>query len=316
MKYSILLTLIFCLLNCVESPNNDSSVQESMEPILENTVTLCSDGLDNDKSNRIDCDDSNCFYVTVCTDEYKDDPYCKINPNLCGSFLDVRDSNEYKWVKIGSQIWMAENLAYITDISHVHIGSETSASSDISYFYVYNYPEYDSLGGHNYDYKKSQFYLSYGVLYNWNAAVNNDSASNLVPSGVQGICPDGWHLPSKEEWTILAEYIDSQTDAVGPMDQQTDRDDWRYVGGYLQTQEGWKEDYFDKPDSTRFGFSALPSGVRQNDQFEGFMDSGYWWTSSELSDGRGWYRLLASNGYLQSPSRDKSLGMSVRCVKN
>ncbi|MGL1904218.1 MAG: hypothetical protein OCC49_18935 [Fibrobacterales bacterium] len=316
MKYSIGLTLILFLLNCAESTNNNDLVQEETESIQENTTALCSDGLDNNQNNKIDCEDYNCFNMTVCTDKYKDGPYCQKNPDLCGYFLDSRDSNEYKWVNIGSQVWMGENLAYIPEVSHVHIGSELSSAMDDSYYYVYDFPEYDSLGEHFHNYQESQYYLSFGVLYNWNAAMKKDSASNLVPSGVQGVCPDDWHLPSKDEWDILAEYIDQQLDNVGPMSDQPDRIHWEYVGGYLQAQSGWRDDNFDKPDSTRFGFSALPSGVRSNAQFDGYMYFGYWWTSSEFSKERGWYRLLASNGYLQSPSRDKSLGMSVRCLKN
>ena len=82
---------------------------------------------------------------------------------LQGTFTDSRDGNTYKWIEIGNQIWMAENLNF-----HANSGC-----------WVYdNNPE-------NAD--------TYGRLYNWETARN--------------VCPDGWHLPSDNEWKELEVYL-------------------------------------------------------------------------------------------------------------
>ena len=68
--------------------------------------------------------------------------------------------------------------------------------------HVYKYQEISIIEA-----KESDNYTTYGVLYNWPAAMNGAAGSISVPSGVQGICPSGWHLPSDAEWTILTDYL-------------------------------------------------------------------------------------------------------------
>jgi uncharacterized protein (TIGR02145 family) len=100
-----------------------------------------------------------------------------------GTFKDSRDKYEYKWVRIGTQIWMAENLAYLPAISSSSNGSETSPL-----YYVYDYE------GNNISAAKSiPNYSTYGALYNWPAAVI--------------ACPLGWHLPTEAEWNILEAFL-------------------------------------------------------------------------------------------------------------
>lgn len=99
--------------------------------------------------------------------------------SITGNFKDSRDKHEYKWVKIGEQTWMAENLTYLPAVSPSSDGSESSA-----FYYVYNY-EGSSIS----EAKSKGNYTSYGVLYNWEAA--------------KIACPSGWHLPTDAEWTIL-----------------------------------------------------------------------------------------------------------------
>jgi uncharacterized protein (TIGR02145 family) len=102
-----------------------------------------------------------------------------------GTFTDSRDNRVYKFVKIGSQVWMAENLAYLPVVSPSSDGSETSP-----YYYVYGYE------GTNVETAKAEAnYTTYGVLYNWVAA--------------KTACPTGWHLPSQAEWSILPDFLGS-----------------------------------------------------------------------------------------------------------
>ncbi len=100
-----------------------------------------------------------------------------------GTFKDSRDQHVYKYVKIGSQTWMAENLAYLPSVSPSSDGSESSV-----FYYVYNY-EGSSIS----EAKSRGNYTSYGVLYNWEAA--------------KIACPSGWRLPTDAEWTILEDYL-------------------------------------------------------------------------------------------------------------
>jgi uncharacterized protein (TIGR02145 family) len=100
-----------------------------------------------------------------------------------GSFTDTRDGHVYKTVTIGNQVWLAENLAYLPAISPSSAGSETEP-----YYYVYDYEGTDMASA-----KNNANYATYGVLYNWTAAMV--------------ACPPGWHLPTDAEWTELENYL-------------------------------------------------------------------------------------------------------------
>ncbi|MCP4002072.1 MAG: hypothetical protein GY727_14280, partial [Gammaproteobacteria bacterium] len=101
-------------------------------------------------------------------------------PWQCGyPITDNRDSNTYQTVEIGGQCWMAENLAYLPSVNPPDQGSTTSP-----YYYVYGYDSTDVSEA-----KTEPNYQTYGVLYNWPAAMAGAASSNTVPSGVQGICP-------------------------------------------------------------------------------------------------------------------------------
>ncbi len=91
---------------------------------------------------------------------------------------------------------MAENLAYLPSVNNC---SESSPTQEKYYIYFH-------AGTNVSDAKATTNYKAYGVLYNWPAAMAGASNSSYVPSGVKGICPDGWHLPSDAEWTILSDY--------------------------------------------------------------------------------------------------------------
>lgn len=104
---------------------------------------------------------------------------CGCDESKFGSFTDSRDGHTYKTIKIGTQTWMAENLAYLPYTTPTTTWSETTPC-----YYVYDY-------------------AVYGALYNWPAAMN--------------ACPTGWHLPSDEEWTILSNYLGGDEVAVGKM---------------------------------------------------------------------------------------------------
>lgn len=110
------------------------------------------------------------------------------------------DGNVYNTVQIGNQCWMKENLKtnHYSDGTSISLGTATSTS--IAYRY---YPNNNSA---NID--------DYGYLYNWKAVRRNSTSSDSNPSNVQGVCPTGWHVPSRSEWLQLISYVGSQSSYV------------------------------------------------------------------------------------------------------
>ncbi len=153
-------------------------------------------------------------------------------------FINCTDAagKHYAVVTIGNQTWMAENLAYLPSV----VGPVT-LSDTIPYHYVYGY------GGTSVSQATATpFYTTYGVLYNWLAAMAGSASSNANPSGVQGACPLGWHLPSNAEWTELNDYLGGTNVAGGKLKE---------IG-----ITHWTSPNTGATNET--GFTALPGGYR------------------------------------------------------
>ncbi len=213
-----------------------------------------------------------------------------------GKFTDARDGNVYNWVQIGKQIWMTENLAYLPSVNKVANGSEDVAGA---YYYIY---DYDSTGVN--EAKATSNYANYGVLYNWTAAMAGSASDSANPSGVQGVCPTGWHLPSDAEWTELTGYLGGK-EVAGDKLRETGTTHW-YSPNSGATNE--------------YGFTALPGGGRYNTKVGEFGDVqfiGYWWSATESNDTTSisrWMYYGASPVY--KDNFNKELGFSIRCVKD
>jgi len=225
-----------------------------------------------------------------------------------GTFTDSRDGQTYNWVKIGDQVWMAENLAYLPSVNRVEDGSEDNSSR--KYYYVYGYD-----GTSVSEAKATENYDTYGVLYNWNAVMAGASSSSSNPSGVQGVCPDGWHVPSDEEWKELEMELGMS---------QSEADDY----GYRGTNEGsklagnaslWGDGELENNSAFgTSGFSALPGGYRSSyGSFDYIGRYGHWRSSTVVNSSSALARGL---GELNSDvARDwpyKERGSSVRCVRD
>ena len=195
-----------------------------------------------------------------------------LNAQQTGIFTDPRDGKTYKTVKIGNQVWMAENLNYNTGI-----------------------------GSWCYDNNSSNC-NKYGVLYNWTAAMDGEASSTTNPSGIQGVCPAGWHLPSDAEWTELTDYLGGASVAGGKL-KETGTTHWNSpnTGATNET-----------------GFTALPGGGRDSDgAFYSVGDLGYWWCATEVSTDGAWGRAMGSDGSsVVRYDGDKELGFSVRCLRD
>lgn len=215
----------------------------------------------------------------------------KINV-IANTFTDPRDGNVYHLVTIGTQVWMAENLRYLPSV----VG-QTTNSQTTPYYYVYGYN-----GTSVTDAKATDNYATYGVLYNWPAAMAGSVSSAANPSGVQGVCPTGWHLPSDAEWIQLTTYLDGANVSGGKL-KETGTTHW-YSPNDGATNET--------------GFSALPGGLlRSWSTFRDIGYYGYWWSATEEYSGYAFGRYLSFNySGVNRYNKDNSSGLSVRCLRD
>ncbi len=212
--------------------------------------------------------------------------------NETGSFIDSRDNNTYKTVKIGDQWWMARNLAYLPSVSGPSTGSETEP-----FMYILNYDGNDVEAA-----KAASNYSKFGVLYNWAAALT--------------ACPEGWHLPSDSEWTTLTDYlINNGYGYEGSGDD---------IAKSMAATTNWPSSSTpgtpgnDPASNNSSGFSALPGGCRRaQGYFDNFTLFSEWWSSTEESLTHSWYRALGCDYSEIFRYNDMYTdGLSVRCVKN
>jgi uncharacterized protein (TIGR02145 family) len=206
------------------------------------------------------------------------------------------DNNYYPVVQINTQLWMAENLKYLPSV----VGPSTGSNVDPCY-YINGYDGTDVNAA-----KATANYNIYGVLYNWQAAMKRAASSITNPSGVQGICPTGWHLPSYAEWTQLYDYLA----AVGH--SGTESTVLKAISGWSSGNEG----------TDNYGFTAIPGGCRS--YFGGFGEfggTGYWWSATyidEILPYTAWLWAIYNNTNSGDGSgmSDTSSGFSVRCVRD
>ena len=192
------------------------------------------------------------------------------------TFTDSRDGKVYKTVTIGSQVWMAENLAYLPSV----VGPETS-SYTIPYYYLYEYN-----GTVVADAKAISRFRIYGVLYNWEAA--------------KSACPTGWHLPSDAEWTQLMDYLGGDELAGGKLKGTTH---WISPNTGANNQTGFTA----LPGGLRnFG------GSFGNVGYGGY----WWCaTRINTDEAISWMLSHCCSG-IASTSASKELGFSVRCLRD
>lgn len=214
---------------------------------------------------------SMCIFFLFANSCKKDDDY------TTGTFTDSRDGNVYKTVTIGKQVWMAENLRYLPSVIGPDKNSET-----IPYYYVYNFNDTNLRVA-----IVSDNYITYGVLYNWEAA--------------RTACPAGWHIPSEAEWLQLIRSLGKQD-----------------IAGNKLKEAGTKHWKSPNPGATNeTGFTALPGGCRDvNDGFQRIERWGYWW-SREYSENTAWQaNMNFDSGWVQVSGSGKKAGFSVRCIKD
>jgi uncharacterized protein (TIGR02145 family) len=177
---------------------------------------------------------------------------------VTGTYTDTRDGKIYKTVTIGTQTWMAENLAYQT-------GKGCWAYQD-----------------------DTSYVKTYGYLYDWETAIM--------------ACPNGWHLPNKEDWLILTDFLGGKNIAGGKLKE---------IG-----TKHWLKLNIGATDS--YGFAALPGGNRYN--YGKCFDMrlyGRWWSASVTNNNSALcFYLYFENSNIKWSSSNMTNGFSVRCIKN
>ncbi len=181
-----------------------------------------------------------------------------------GSFTDPRDGKTYKTVKIGEQIWLAENFSFTEGIPQIRDAEEWEKLGDNDKYAAWCYYQNKAENG-----KK------FGILYTWAAALE--------------LAPEGWHLPTQEEFESLINYFGDEEEAYQAL-IKGGNSDWTFL------LAGWRRN------NGNFG---------NKDYYSGF------WSASEQSDTKAWYCYLEPDyEHALTDFKNKSNGYSVRLIKN
>ena len=211
------------------------------------------------------------------------------------------DGNVYNTVQIGNQCWMKESLRTKHYDDGTEIPTTTNFPGDVAYLYL---PD-----------NHADYVPKFGYLYNWVAVMHGESSSDSVPSGVRGICPEGWHVPSSAEWTVLLNYVRSQN-------QFLCGDNASYIAKALASNNRWYEsNYICSPGynqavNNSTGFTGYPAGGYYGTYFY-TGDCVTFWSSTEHV---GNYVYGISYNYIWEDvsigNTVKAYGYSVRCLRD
>lgn len=203
-----------------------------------------------------------------------------------GSLCDKRDGNIYGVARIGSQIWMSENLRFETPNSWCYRNKPENCNK-------------------------------FGRLYQWTAAMNLDAsynsqnASTVLKKKHQGICPDGWSVPNSDDMKKLVDYVTEQNKALGFAQEE--------VGTSLKTKSGWDDNDEEIVGTNRYGFSAKATGYRDpNGSFAFAGEDASFWVAEESADPEHapyWNMYFANQSFLGDYNNLKTFAYSIRCLK-
>lgn len=239
------------------------------------------------------------------------------------------DGNVYETVQIGKQCWMKSNLR----TTHYADGKEVVLFNKVTFDEAARYSIVDT-----------QFLAQYGYLYNWYAVMNGAMSSNANPSEVQGVCPDGWHVPSPLEWEQLAEYVNHyyHCDCIRDTDKTKSKD--YPISKAMASNELWLASDADNCCAGHYpsrnnatGFSAYPAGIYFTlfygvtfdgvhyifDAYHTGYNAATFFTSSfkmvSEEDGKdyiAYYAMTYDNCLFSGDMGSPNDGISVRCVRN
>ena len=261
----------------IEKVSNNIEVIDEKTSEMENKGSWSMPMLDGDRLKYTGYSGN---YGTVVTGTPSEDGTVVFDFIPCGDGI-----HYYLIVKIGTQIWMAENLKTTKYNNGDLIGTTTPATLDI-------HSETNQKYQWAYDGNESNV-ATYGRLYTWYAITDS-----------RKVCPTGWHIPNNAEWATLIDYLDGAGTAGSKLKEVGTRH-W-----FSQNEDAIDE----------YGFTALPGGGRSwNGIFESIGISGYWWSSSAEGTNNyyAWYQILRFNeSLIKSVYNWDYYGLSVRCIKD
>ena len=214
------------------------------------------------------------------------------------------DGNVYNTLQLGLQCWMRENLrvTHYADGSPIPNGGTGIDGISISEPRYYVNPSVDET--------------LYGYLYNWPAAMHGESSSNSNPSGVQGICPTGWHLPSDTEWTQLTDYMVSQSEYACNGNNS-------YIAKALAATTSWQTTSDEcgpgnnQSTNNTSGFGAISAGYF-NGGFGAAGANAFFWASTKNGNAKAYNRYFYRGGpeLYRLEDGNRAYGWSVRCLRD
>ncbi len=217
------------------------------------------------------------YYVLMNSPATIGFPDCSGSTWQCGNpFVDSRDNQIYNTVQIGTQCWMSENL----NIGNQIAGTQEMTNNTITEKYCYD----NNPANCN----------TYGGLYQWKELMQYSTTP-----GTKGICADGWHVPTDDEWCTLEQTVDPTITCGTTGLRGTD--------GGINLQQGGTS-----------GFEALVAGYRSpsGGLFNSFGSGAYLWSSNAVDFSTAWSRSLNAGGGEVLRTNDNHLnGFSVRCIK-
>ncbi len=201
----------------------------------------------------------------------------------CSSTVKDIDGNVYKTVKIGDQLWMAENLRTTRYSNGDVIETTENIREDISEI---SEPKFQWIAGGN-----DQYPQVYGRVYTWYAVTDN-----------RNICPDGWHVVTDDEWNKLANYFGGFATSGGALKE----------AGNVN----WQSPNTSATNSS--GFTALAAGGRSSKGvFGGVGFYGAWWSITNKSEeSAGYWHLYYNTAALKKTEYHKKSAFAVRCVRD
>lgn len=192
----------------------------------------------------------------------------------------------YPVVKIGNQLWMAENLDWKFDVN----GSQIPVGGNVS-----NDPHAWYYNGSETDYGIDGTYKC-GLLYNWYAVKYlDDNKATLIP--------DGWHVPASSEWDVLASTVGGSSTAGTKLKA----DDNSVISGF---PSGWNG-------TNDYDFSVLPAGRCSGNTSDFVGTYAFFWTSTLYGDSsRARFKRFGTVAYMYSDHNPSTYGYSLRLVKS
>ena len=266
------------------------------------------------------------------------------SPEIITNAATDYDGNVYDAVRIGDQIWLRQNMrtTHYSDGTPIPNGMEIPPENPEWAWYEQNHSGIQNSDSTAYYYEIPNANKDYyGLLYNWPAAVRGNMGKTYS-GDVQGVCPDGWHVPSNEEWDELERYVSG-------VPGYTSSDDSSYIARALAADTGWgtseaqrsapedaanptgtkkrvqgKKEHSDfsaftprwnQENNNATGFSAVPAG-RFTSGFTEMGKEANFWTASRSHDIYVWYRYLnAGSPVVYKTYNTRDYGFSVRCVR-